>query len=330
MPPAFAWAHPGSSSETAPTETLSALGRRLFFDPRLSRDGTVSCGSCHQSTHAFSDDRAVSIGVSKHAGTRNTPSLLNSSDSLPLFWDGRRDRLQVAVLDPLTNPVEMAQPDLTSLTHQLEERPEYASAFRRLFPKTRAITPSEVGEALAAFIHSLPRQPSAYDRYLAGQKGTMTQSALEGMQLFEGKAGCSGCHHSDGLRFTDGQFHHSGVGLREVESHLGQLTSDAMRRDLQGSALGNEVARNAGMSALGRFMVSHQAADVGAFRTPSLRNVAATAPYMHDGSVKTLEEAVDTEIYYRGLSTDKPISITVQERQDLLAFLRSLTAAQVR
>jgi cytochrome c peroxidase len=327
----LAWsaAHAGEPARQ-PAPALSALGRKLFFDARLSRDGSVSCSSCHQPAHAFTDGRKVSVGVGKRIGTRNTPSLLNVFDGEPLFWDGRRDRLEVAVLDPLTNPVEMGQPDLDTLTRRISERPDYQSAIASAFPGTRRPSGAQLGAAIAAFIRSLPQQRSAYDRYAAGQHDALAFDAADGLRLFDGKAGCSGCHRMDAARFTDGQFHHSGVGLRGVDSHLGELTTQAMQRDLQGSALGNDVAQHAERSALGRFMVSHNAVDVGAFRTPSLRNVAATAPYMHDGSIGTLEEAVDTEIYYRGLSTGRPIALTVEERRHLLAFLRSLTAAPGR
>ena len=314
-------ARPGPSSAD-----LIALGHKLFLDPRLSQPGTVSCSSCHQPTRAFTDGRPVSIGADKRVGTRNTPSLLDVSDGEPLFWDGRRDRLEVAVLDPLTNPVEMANGDLTEVTRKLSRRSDYRAAFRRVFPGADAISASHVGTALAAFVRSLQGGQSAYDRYRAGHTHALTAQAREGLLLFQGKAECAGCHRLAAGRLTDGQFHHSGVGLGDVDAHLGQLTATAMRRDLKAGAIGSAVGQDAKLSALGRFLVSHQAVDVGAFRTPSLRNVAVTAPYMHDGSIKTLDTAVNTEIYYRGLSTGRPISLTVDERKSLLAFLRSLTA----
>jgi cytochrome c peroxidase len=323
-------AHAGVANPAPPARVVVDLGRKLFFDQRLSADGTISCSSCHQPAHAFSDGRKDSVGVGKRVGTRNTPSLLNIIDGEPLFWDGRRDQLSVAVLDPITNPVEMARPDMTVVTHQISGQSDYRAEFSRAFPGNQAITAEEVGQALAAFIRALPQSPTAYDRYVAGRHDALTPEATDGLRLFEGKAGCSGCHQTAGARFTDGQFHHSGVGMQGVDAKLGQLTTQAIQRNLQGSAVGAAVGEDADLSALGRFMVSHRAVDVGAFRTPSLHNLDATAPYMHDGSVKTLEEAVDTEVYYRGLSTGKPIALTVDERQHLLAFLHSLSDSSTR
>jgi cytochrome c peroxidase len=153
----------------------------------------------------------------------------------------------------------------------------------------------------------------------------LTAQAREGLIFFQGKAECASCHRLTDGRFTDSQFHHSGIGLIDIDGNLGQLASVALRRKLDVTTMGSAVGEDAKLSALGRFLVSHQAEDIGAFRTPSLRNVAVTAPYMHDGSIATLEQAVDVEIYYRGLSTGRPISLTVEERKDLLAFLQSLT-----
>ena len=304
---------------------LIALGRKMFFDPRLSQDGTVSCSSCHQPARAFADGRSTSIGADKRMGTRNTPSLLDVSDSEPLFWDGRRNKLEAAVLDPFSNSVEMADVDMAEVLQKLAKRPDYRSAFQLAFPGDAEPSANHVGEALATFIRSLPRGQTAYDRYRAGKADALTTQARAGLLLFQGKAKCADCHQLAAGRFTDGKFHDSGVGLGNADTHLGQLTTIAVQRNLSMPALGSVVGEDAKLSALGRFLVTHQAVDVGAFRTPSLRDVTLTAPYMHDGSVKTLEAATDIEIYYRGLSTGQPISLTIDERRDLLAFLHSLT-----
>jgi cytochrome c peroxidase len=301
------------------------LGRKLFFDTNLSADNTVSCSSCHQPARAFTDGREVSVGVHGRVGTRNTPSLLDVFDGEPLFWDGRRDRLEVAVLDPLTNSVEMANGDLADVARKLARSSDYRIAFQRAFSDS-AISATKVGVALAAYVRKQSQGQSAYDRYRLGDTAALSAEAREGLELFEGKAECASCHMLAAGRFTDGNFHHSGVGISTVDGHLGRLTADSMRRDLKPDALGSAIGQDAELSVLGRFLVSKQAIDVGAFRTPSLRNVAMTAPYMHDGSIKTLEAAVDIEIYYRGISTGRPISLTVDERKHLLVFLRSLTA----
>lgn len=320
-------ARSASLKETQHSAAMLILGRKLFFDAQLSQDGTVSCSSCHQPTQAFADGRVVSVGTGKRIGTRNTPSLLNVVIGEPLFWDGRRDQLDAAVLDPFTNAVEMGDSDLAEVIHKLTIRSDYRTAFHHAFPsENTAISATQVGTALTAFVRLLPQGLSAYDRYRAGNINALSMQAREGLRLFQGKAECSSCHLLAAGRFTDGQFHHSGVGLGDVDTHLGELTSAALQRNLTVAAMGSAIGQDPKLSALGRFVVSHQAIDVGAFRTPSLRNIGITAPYMHDGSIKTLEAAVDTEIYYRGLSTGRPISLTVDERREIIAFLRSLTA----
>lgn len=307
--------------------TVVALGQRLFLDPRLSVDRSTSCSSCHQPGRAFSDGRPVSIGVDHHIGTRNTPSLLNVFDGEPLFWDGRRKQLDIAVLDPLVNRVEMGNPDIPEVLHKLHANANYRIAFAKAFPLDRQpLTVENLGKALATYIDSLPRLPSAFDRFNAGHAEALSLQAREGLRLFTGKAECGQCHDPIGGRFTDEKFHHSGVGFGEADAHLGELSEAVIRRNLPVAALGSAIGSNAELAALGHFLVSHQATDVGSFRTPSLRNVALTAPYMHDGSIKTLEAAVDTEIYYRGLATGRPIALTIEEQQDLLAFLRSLSS----
>ena len=323
-------APPNGPASNKPDPALTALGHKLFLDKRLSQDGSVSCSNCHEPTHAFSDGRTVSIGVSKRVGTRNTPSLLNVFDGEPLFWDGRRSQLDVAVLDPLTNHVEMGNSNLVEVTRRLAADPSYRFVFKVVFHDSAAsLSETQLGMALATYVRSLSRSPSAYDRFEKGQIDALSPQAREGLRLFTGKAECAGCHDPARGRFTDGKFHHTGVGFGDVAADLGELTAQAFRRDVLPAEIGSAVGQNPKLSALGRFMVSRQASDVGAFRTPSLRDVAVTAPYMHDGSIQTLEAAVDAEIYYRGLSTGHPINLTVNERNDLMAFLRNLTSTDI-
>lgn len=311
--------------QPADSPALVKLGYELFEDPALSRDGSMRCSGCHVPSHAFSDGRPVSVGVDKHLGTRNTPSLLDVTEGEPLFWDGRHDQLKIAVLDPLTNVVEMGNADLRSVIARLRSSPHYRTRFAAAFPNQQpAVSKEHLGQALAAYIRSLPRSSSAYDRFEEGDKSALAAQARQGLALFLGKAQCSSCHDPAQGRFTDDKFHHSGVGLDDV-NQLGRLATQAMQRNLPIASLGSAVGSNKQLASLGRFLVSHRAEDVGAFRTPSLRNVAMTAPYMHDGSISTLEAAVDTEIYYRGLATGRPISLTLEERADLVAFLKSLT-----
>lgn len=323
----FARARSSFKIETS-SAALAGLGHRLFQDPRLSPNGSLKCTSCHEPAHAFSDGRPLSIGFDQRTGTRNTPSLLDVFPGDPLFWDGRRQHLDVAVLDPLVNRVEMGNRDLSGVVARLKAEPGYRKAFRVAFHEgDRSISAANLGVALAAYVRSLPRPPDAYDRYQAGHTDALSPQAQAGLRLFTGKAECARCHELANGRFTDGRFHQSGVGLGPAQGHVATLTMEAMQRDLRGAALGSVIGGDPQVAALGRFLVTHRASDVGAFRTPSLRDVALTAPYMHDGSIATLPAAIDEELYYRGLATGRPIALTADERAELLAFLRSLTSA---
>lgn len=310
--------------------TLIALGKQLFSDPRLSSDGLISCASCHIPAKDFADGRRVAIGVEGKAGTRNTPSLASVGRSArsTFFWDGRRTRLEQAVLDPFTNPVEMGLHNDDVLMGRLRHIPAYRDRFKQAFvDETPPLQDAEIAQALSAYIRSIDHRPSAYDRYASGKNpASLSLQARMGLAVFAGKGRCAQCHLLEGTppALTDEAFHHTGVGFSEVQQRLPQLTRDAIERSLQGADLGNRIATHTDEAQLGRFNVTHHVADIGMFRTPSLRGVAATAPYMHDGSVRTLAEAVDREVYYRSLSSGHPISLTTEERIDLVVFLQAL------
>ncbi|MBN8885851.1 MAG: c-type cytochrome [Rudaea sp.] len=305
------------------------LGRALFGSAGLSRDGSVSCQSCHHPDHAYADIQARSIGLSNKQGTRNAPSLVDVAQRPLLFWDGRRTRLSEAVLDPLVNPVEMGWPSLNELEAKLQADPQWPARFRKAFPEAQAKpTSNQIASALVAFLATLKSEDNPFDR-ARQQQTPLPALAEQGKALFQGSAQCGQCHSLDGkASFTDEAFHHSGINDPSQQAGLPQLAKTVMDVALTGNALAARLLSDPQWSALGRFAVSHRPADIGAFRTPSLRNVAVTAPYMHDGSIATLEEAVDHEIYYRGLNTGRPINLTVQERRALIAFLRSLTDMQ--
>jgi len=320
-------ADPAPSRDQA---SLVTLGKQLFFDTRLSADGKTSCASCHRPEHAYTDNQAVARGVSGLTGTRNTPSLLNVPAAGALFWDGRREKLEEAVLDPLAHPRELAFSDDATLDAVMRS-PAYGRSMADAFGGKAGVSAwrPRIGLALAAYIKSLPHPESAFDSYQAQHNlSAFNQQALEGLRLFSGKAGCASCHRIEGspARFTDDRFHATGTGLQKVARNLPALTSQATAIATDGATVGCEIAAHADLAATGRFMVTHQPADIGLFRTPSLRYVAQTAPYMHDGSVATLEDAVDQEVYWRGLSSGHPVSLTVSERQALIVFLRSLSS----
>ena len=300
-----------------------ALGQQLFNDRHLSRDGSVSCASCHNPGKAFTDGLPVAIGIDHRHGTRNTPSLasLTASGETAFFWDGRRAALEQAVLEPLTNPVEMGLGDRAQLTERLR-------AATGVNGKNLGIrTPDQAATALAAYLRSIEQSPSDYDRFRDGRDPhTLSPRAQEGLALFAGKARCAQCHALQGTpaTLTDHGFHRPGVGIDDVEDQLPQLTTQVMAQSLAGADLGNQIATHRDEAQLGRFNVTHDVADIETFRTPSLRGVALTAPYMHDGSVKTLDEALDREVYYRSLHAGRPLNLSVEERKDLLAFLQAL------
>jgi cytochrome c peroxidase len=307
-----------------------ALGKQLFNDPRLSADGTVRCASCHIPEKSYSDGRRVAVGVYGRTGTRNTPSLavINISKDESFFWDGRRASLEEAVLDPLTNPMEMGLRDQAELIRKIEQNEGYRTAFAHAFPDTPgSITPKEVATVLTVYLHTLNLPQSAYDRYaMQGDQAALDQRAKLGLGIFKSKGRCAECHVLEGTpaMLTDHGYHRTGVGLDAISQNLPVLTQDVIQRSLQGAAVGDRVAAHADEAQLGRFNVTQDPADIGLFRTPSLRGVASTAPYMHDGSVPTLDQAIDREVYYRSLQAGHPLQLTVEERLDLKAFLESL------
>jgi len=317
-----------AASGNPPSPQQVALGRKLFFDARLSANGKVSCASCHQPEQAFSDRRPLAVGIEERRGTRNTPSLLNAAFQSSQFWEGRRSSLEEQVLDPLVSPVEHGLPDQAALLDLVRADVVYAREFERVFgPEAAQIQTTHVAGALAAFVRSLAIGDSPFDRHLyGGELSALSESEARGLELFRGRAQCTGCH-TVGERhasFSDGRFHALGIGMDRIAAKLGTLAKRVVR--MPKAEVESLIARDGEVAALGRFVVTRDPADIGKFRTPSLRNVARTAPYMHDGSVATLEEAVDHELYYRGRLQGRPLVLTPVEKADLLAFLRSLTS----
>lgn len=279
---------------------------------------------------AYSDGRRVAVGVYGKSSTRNTPSLatIGRSNDTSFFWDGRRSTLEQAVLDPFTNPVEMGLADQPALLDRLSHDANYRAAFAANFPgDVSPITLDHVAATLTAYVRSLDRRTSAYDRYASGHDpAAMNPESKLGLAIFTGKGRCAECHLLQGslAPLTDHAYHRTGVGMSSVDQNLPMLTQAVIERSLQGSAIGTRVATHVDESQLGRFNVTRNPADIGLFRTPSLRGVALTAPYMHDGSVPTLDEAIDREVYYRSLQAGRPLNLTVHEKQELRAFLESL------
>jgi cytochrome c peroxidase len=318
---------------SAPADAPSArtaLGKLLFFDQRLSGDGSVSCASCHQRERAFSDGLAVAKGIGQRLGTRNTPSLLNVAFNQSQFWDGRRADLESQALDPLFDPREHGLRDPQALLAILSGEPAYVAAFRGAFPaETNPIDIERVAQALAGFERTLLAGNSPFDRYyFKGEKAALSPAAVRGLALFRHDAQCVACHSigTPHAMFADDKFHSLGVGLRRLGPELARITLRLASANQRGASVDQTALTADEIAALGRFAVTFNPADIAKFRTPSLRNVALTAPYMHDGSVATLEQAVELELYYRSAQADRPLILTPLEKADLVEFLKSLTS----
>lgn len=305
-----------------------ALGKRLFEDTRLSADGTLSCASCHQAEHAFADRLPVAEGLGKKKGTRNTPSLLNVAYLTSLFWDGRRDTLEKQAGDPFVNQIEHGLKDHQALLKIIQQDADYLRAFNDVFRVEGAnVDLGHVSMAIASFERTLISAGSAFDRsYYGKEPDAMSESAKRGLSLFRGKGRCISCHtfNEKYALFTDNEFHSIGVGLDSVKQNLADTTRRVVKSKPEATFV--LLASDRDIAALGRFNVTRKPADIGRFRTPTLRNVALTPPYMHDGSVRTLEEAIAIEIYYRGNATNQPIILSKQDADDLLNFLIALTS----
>ena len=304
------------------TRAKIELGRQLYFDERLSSDNTISCASCHDPQQGYSAETSFGIGVRGQEGGRNSPVSYNRILSKAQFWDGRAASLEEQAVGPIANPIEMGNSHAASVK-TLKSIPGYRMQFEKIFPD--GVNIDNVGKAIATFERVIVTGPTPYDAYDAKAKFEkvfaddleyldeepelkerydaiiaatkafpMSESAERGMALFAGKANCTNCHA--GANFTDEQYHNLGVGM--------------------------EVAK----PDLGRFDVTKEEKDKGAFKTPTLRNIVHSPPYMHDGSQKTLEEVI--EWYDLGGHANpwlsdkmKKLNLTDQEKADLVAFM---------
>ena len=274
------------------TEAKVKLGHQLFFDKRLSEDNSISCASCHDPAKGWSNGENFATGVGGAKGGRSSPTIINSAYTKLHFWDGRADSLEAQALGPIENPVEMKM-KLTDVVDRLNKIEGYKQQFQAVFGTD--VTKETLAKAIAAYERTILCGDAPFDRFKAGDKTALSEAAERGRKVFFGKAACSGCHV--GPNFTDNAFHNIGIGMDKEKYDVG-------REELSG-LLG----------------------DRGAFKTPTLREIARTAPYMHDGSLKTLEEVV--EHYVKGgiqnpwLSEDIfPLKLTDEEKKDLVTFLK--------
>lgn len=274
------------------TAAKISLGMQLYFDKRLSKDNTVSCASCHAPEKGFSNGARFATGVGGAMGGRSAPSVINAAYYRQQFWDGRAATLEEQALGPIANPIEMALP-IKDAVDRLNAIAGYKSQFQEVFGKDA--TADGIAKAIAAYERTVISGNAPFDKFKAGDKKALSEAAERGRQLFFGKANCAACHA--GANFSDNSYHNIGIGM------------------------------NAKKPDIGRVAVSKLGGDTGAFKTPTLREIARSAPYMHDGSLKTLEDVV--EHYTKGGIANEwldeelfPLRLNDQDKADVVTFLK--------
>jgi cytochrome c peroxidase len=277
------------------TDAKVRLGAQLYFDTRLSADNTISCATCHDPRTGWANPHPTDTGIKGQVGGRNSGTIINSAYMRFQFWDGREPSLEGQALGPIHNPIEMGETH-ENVVNKLNAIPGYREQFQQVFG-TDANTDG-IAKAIAAFERTIVSGPSPYDRYLMGERGAMSPAAERGLRVFNGKGHCTPCH--SGPAFSDQSFRNLGVGMDKEKPDLG------------------------------RYDHTKDPADQGRFKTPGLRNVAQTPPYLHDGSAKTLMDVID--VYDRGGVPNPrldrlvlPLALTRREKADLVAFLDALT-----
>lgn len=314
------------------------MGLKLFFEPRLSGDGSVACATCHDPARAFTDGRPVSVGIHGRVGQCNAPTLLNALYNRHQFWDGRVTTLEQQAALPITNSFEMGSASIGDAVSRIADDKDYQTQFTRAFG--RGVNGPDMLSAIAAYERTLTSFDSPFDHFIAGEANAINDSAKRGWELFNTKARCYLCHaltenQRDVTLFLDNDFHNIGVGI--LRHHVVPLAQRAARELAQGDLPGIDTAAiTSDLSVLGRFLVTRKQEDIASFKTPGLRNVLVTGPYFHDGSMQTLWDVVDH--YNKGdgitdpwLDKDiKPLALTEPEIDDVVAFLASLTSPQYK
>jgi cytochrome c peroxidase len=316
-----------------------ALGRRLFYDRRLSLNETISCAMCHIPEQGFTNNElATAVGTEGRTVRRNAPTIYNVAYHERLFHDGRETRLEHQVWGPLLARNEMANPSIGALLEKLRGLDDYEARFAAAFPE-RGLAMETLGRALASYQRSLVSGDSPFDRWrYGGEEEALPKAARRGFALFSGKGGCTGCHSvgAQSALFTDHGFHNTGIGFERA------MAPDSAETEVQvapGLTLSVDTAllgpiSEPPLSDLGRYEVTQDPADRWLYRTPTLRNVSLTAPYMHDGSLRSLREVV--AFYVKGGVSNpgldpriRPLDLDDGEINDLVAFLESLTGSDV-
>jgi cytochrome c peroxidase len=326
----FSWVIPPDNPQT-PAKT--ALGKELFFDDRLSADGKISCEHCHSPEKGFTDQLPTSMGINNKFGQRNAPTVLNALFNVTQFWDGRSPSLEAQIEGPVTNPVEMGQKSTDAAVAKIKEIPQYQKEFNEVFG--RDVNFADIERAIAAYERTQFAFDSPFDKFINGDQHAISDSARRGWSIFNGKGRCMSCHGWNPTQplFTDMKFHNIGVSAHKSDFvPLARQALDTLRNGGSSEQI-DQLAIGTDMSGLGRFLVTKQPHDIGAFRTMGLRNLLVTQPYFHDGSQQTLWDTIDhynkggvQNPYLDGGIT--PLGLTEAQEDDLIAFLTSLTSPE--
>lgn len=321
-----------------------ALGDKLFHDKRFSATGDVSCATCHEREKAFTDSPLkVSEGINKAAGTRNAPTVINAAFHETQFWDGRERDLEGQAGQPFVNPVEMALPDHQPIIDIVKSDPDYQELVRAAFDiDPAAVTADHVVKALASFERTIVAGNSPFDRwYFGGEEDAISEQAKRGFEVFLREGRCVSCHtiNQNFALFTDHKFHNINVGFQRVADDVEEMAAAYAKAARNKDEVDIDVLTNPNSSELGRFAVDNQYAGLGAFKTPTLRNIELTAPYMHDGSLETLEDVV-THYVNGGVLNEgdpinpylsggiRPVDLSDQQQADLVEFMKALTSPE--
>lgn len=316
--------------DNALTPERVSLGRKLYFDKRLSADGTVACATCHDVTRGFTDQLTTSEGIKEQLGHRNAPTTLNVALLQTVFLDGRSPTLEHQAKMPIINPIEMGMPDGQAAVNAIKDDAEYQAAFQKAYG--RPVNYDDIGRAIAAFERTLVFTDSPFRRFLNGDEDAISPAAKQGWKLYNEKGRCVTCHpmNPSNPLGTDNRFHNVGVSARHQDfDSLAKQGLKALEEDPTEQKL-DQLALSTDMSELGRFLVTKNRSDIGTFRTPILLNIGITPPYMHDGTIETLWDVMDH--YNKGgepnLFLDggmEPLALTEEEINNIVELLFTFT-----
>jgi cytochrome c peroxidase len=325
------WVIPADNPQTP---KKIALGKELFFDDRLSADGTVSCDQCHSPTKGFTDQLPTSMGIHHAFGQRNAPTILNALFNTLQFWDGRAPTLEKQIEGPILNPVEMGNKDLDDVVAKVKSISDYQHPFQEVFGGQ--ITMVNIEKAVAAYERTQFAFDTPFDHFMAGDQNAISAQAKHGWDIFNGQGRCMTCHGWNPTQplFTDNRFHNIGVSAHKSDFvPLARKALGLIQEGGGGLQQLDQLAIQTDMSGLGRFLVTKQPHDIGAFRTMGLRDLLVTEPYFHDGSQQTLWDVIDH--YNKGGVQNPyldggllPLGLSESDEDDLVAFLATLTSPE--